>query len=622
MKTKSLKSEQGFVLITTMLMMAVLLTMFSAYFFTTNMEIGTSRMSKESASGFYAAEAGLNIRAETIRQTFVGYNVPAGPGPTSTAPCTGSNTGAADFICRSYAFNKQNVTTYIQEEAGNPKTIVIPAGELYQNLNAQEYRYTAYSKAVTNQNRTTAQLELKFKSRLVPLFQFAAFYNKDLEILPGPTMTLAGPVHTNHDLYLNTDNSNPGLSIQGQVSAGSDIYRGRKNQNLCNSNPVAIFNPTSGVNLIPSCSTRRLITTTDTTPYNGMLRFGVSPVEVPPPEALDATPGQVYWSRADLRLVLNLNASNVPDTTNASTGVEVRTASDSLDSGATNSLDDDLTNCPGSIAGRAVGATYPSQTTDGFYNNREAKQIRMLDVDLLALFNCIQRTSWFGTFKQLSDSTEGGIVLFLTVKGPQSTNTANNYGVRVRNGSELRSNVSGAPTIRGLTVVSDQAIYVQGNFNNVNKKPAAFLGDTFNILSQSWADTNSWNRTVTPAVPRALTSRIASATTVNAAVLAGTDTTGSIEGESGQGGAYNGGLENYPRFHENWTNINFTYRGSFVSLNRPRRQNGAWVYGGNYYTAPNRVWSYETAFNNAANLPPITPRFVYLRQELFVRDFD
>ncbi len=111
MNSMSDRKSRGFILISVMMMMAVLLTLFSSYFFITNMEIGTSRMSKDSVQGFYAAEAGLNVRAERIRQTFVGYNVPVGPGPTEPNPCTGGNVGANDFICANYSFNKQDNTT-------------------------------------------------------------------------------------------------------------------------------------------------------------------------------------------------------------------------------------------------------------------------------------------------------------------------------------------------------------------------------------------------------------------------------------------------------------------------------------------------------------------------------
>jgi hypothetical protein len=38
--------------------------------------------------------------------------------------------------------------------------------------------------------------------------------------------------------------------------------------------------------------------------------------------------------------------------------------------------------------------------------------------------------------------------------------------------------------------------------------------------------------------------------------------------------------------------------------------NGPWIYGAPQYTAPNRNWRYDTDFNNMANLPPMSPRFV------------
>jgi hypothetical protein len=57
-----------------------------------------------------------------------------------------------------------------------------------------------------------------------------------------------------------------------------------------------------------------------------------------------------------------------------------------------------------------------------------------------------------------------------------------------------------------------------------------------------------------------------------------------------------------------------------VSLGKPQHVTGSW--GAQSYNLPNRDWNYDVSFNNAANLPPITPRFVYLKQELFVRDYN
>ena len=50
--------------------------------------------------------------------------------------------------------------------------------------------------------------------------------------------------------------------------------------------------------------------------------------------------------------------------------------------------------------------------------------------------------------------------------------------------------------------------------------------------------------------------------------------------------------------------------------------NGGWVYGNPQYYPPSRDWHYDTDFDDAANLPPLSPRFTYIRQELFVRKFE
>ena len=67
----------------------------------------------------------------------------------------------------------------------------------------------------------------------------------------------------------------------------------------------------------------------------------------------------------------------------------------------------------------------------------------------------------------------------------------NNYGVRLTNGSELISPVAGSPAVAGLTIATDQAMYVQSDFNAANKIPAAVLADSLNVLSNGWSDADS-----------------------------------------------------------------------------------------------------------------------------------
>jgi len=76
------------------------------------------------------------------------------------------------------------------------------------------------------------------------------------------------------------------------------------------------------------------------------------------------------------------------------------------------------------------------------------------------------------------------------------------------------------------------------------------------------------------------------------------------------GGAYpnyGGGLENFPRFLENWGGVTMTYRGSLVSLfqsDYAKRRRWSWQ---NYYSPPARDWQFDLRFQDPNNLPPGTP---------------
>jgi hypothetical protein len=615
------RREEGFILVSTLLATALLLTFLAVYYTTTTHELASTRFSRNATTGFYSAEAGLNLRAEDIRGIFRGYNRPAGVSPGATSPCSGTNQGSGDYLCKTYSMNKRTVSTYVTEDASNPVMLTIPPGELYQNLNAQEYRYVTKSFAKNQQSQLEANLELHFRTRLVPLFQFAAFYDKDLEILPGPAMTLAGPVHTNGDLYLNAGTS---LGVDGQVTTAGNFWRGRKDgASSCDSNPVQVKNSSGTyVTVLPTCSTRTQMAQTPTLDgWGGTIRTKQLKVVVPEVESLDPTAGKVFWDKADLRIVAKVDANDLytgfevqgPTGANIAANVTTLTA-------CTGTAGYQSGGLSASVANKAVSAAY-------IWNTRENSWITVLDVDMQALFNCLHNSNWFGSSKPLSDSSDGGLVFHFTVSGNNSNAVKNKYGVRLRNGASLRASVAGATVPRGLTVVTNQAMYIMGNYNSLNKIPAAVMSDSLNVISSGWVDATdagaraaSPNHNTAPNTGTLYAQRVGATTTINSAFLSGTDVTGGAEGTTGQGGAYNGGLENYPRFHENWSGQNLVYRGSFVSLNKPRHVNGTW--GSQQYSPPNRDWNYDVSFNNAANLPPLTPRFVYLKQELFVRDFN
>jgi hypothetical protein len=165
--------------------------------------------------------------------------------------------------------------------------------------------------------------------------------------------------------------------------------------------------------------------------------------------------------------------------------------------------------------------------------------------------------------------------------------------VRVFNGLQLPS--------LGLTVATHDPLYVQGNYNQPvatnlgsartsTSLPASLVADAITVLSENWSDANSL-------LPES--SRNALPTTVNAAFL-----TGVVETTLGH---YSGGMENFPRFMENWGSANtFTYNGSMVRMFPSFLATNIWGQT-NVYNPPARNWTYDANFNTPTKLPPLTP---------------
>ncbi|MEB3193045.1 MAG: hypothetical protein VKL42_22105 [Snowella sp.] len=235
-----------------------------------------------------------------------------------------------------------------------------------------------------------------------------------------------------------------------------------------------------------------------------------------------------------------------------------------------------------------------------------------------------------GSFQNLglagSDSTEGGFVFHATIDKtnttsyPSASGNDSLYGFALVRGRQLPGLATTTTTLdpTGLTFVTDQAVYIQGDYNTLNWQPASFLADSLNVLSNAClnADMTIHKLSAQNCNTGSSAAKISpTATTINAAFLAGTDITNSTAAPG-----YNGGLENYPRFSEGWGGILVTYRGSFVSTGTPVHVSGTWA--NQAYGAPSRNWDYDTRFNTAENLPPLAPRFVYLKQESFSRNFN
>jgi hypothetical protein len=450
-----------------------------------------------------------------------------------------------------------------------------------------------------------------------PIFQFAVFYTDDLEIFPGPSMTLGGRVHSNASMYLG---SNGTLTVDtNYCRAIGGIYRHRKDDPSSSPGTVAIrkwvqdpydgSEPEEYVKMLSESQMDGLGVST-TSGYDSVFTAGWD--DNGDGDFLDAKdwlpwgPGALdLWSEPDgyasgagntVKSAVHGTSELVPPSVGSvamfeeadgggdyawSAGgeryVEVAAGTGTHDKGYFHENADlaILTYADGSweafdgdgndVTASLAGVVDVTKMVDARQSGGKNEKIRLTEIDL----------------EDLGDSglfPKNGL-LYLSSYGAGTGTDAK--GVMLTNGPELPG---------ALTVVTENSVYVHGDYNTKDKKGASVIADAVNLLS------NAWDGSKTTGLPSA------SETTFNLAFI-----TGNLETA---GKSYNGGLENLPRFHEDWSGVKCYLNGSFVNPWSSTYATGAWVYGGNRYTAPSRMYSYDEDFNDAANLPPYTPMAV------------
>jgi hypothetical protein len=172
----------------------------------------------------------------------------------------------------------------------------------------------------------------------------------------------------------------------------------------------------------------------------------------------------------------------------------------------------------------------------------------------------------------------------------------------------------------GLTIASENPVYVQGNYNasagnssglviNETHVPAAIVADAVTLLSNNWTDQRSFR------YPNAAASRPASTTGYRFGAVAGKGLSfphcGGYCGSSEFLFGTDGGVGNFLRLLEDWNapNASVNYRGSLISLFISNQATGTFKYNTNVYDYANRNFSFDTDFLTPELLPPGTPMF-------------
>lgn len=415
---------------------------------------------------------------------------------------------------------------------------------------AATYRVLAQAQDLDARQPLIGGVQQDVQIALVPIFQFAIFYNLDLEVNPGAKMDISGRVHCNYNIYAQP--AAP-LTFLGDVTAAGQIILNKKP-----GDPVSrtVSTTTFQGEHDAGVMTLHLPIGTTNTPQAVRQIVEIPPVNESPNSELGR---QRFYNLADVVILVK------------DSGVEVRGG--------------------GLGNGNGMNIHWSSvsnwiRTGVSFYDQREQKTMQVTELDLDKF------KTWNAQPTNALRNALGRDINSIYIADLRTMASGQLPGVRLVNGSVL-------PPL-GLTVATPDPLYVKGDFNasgsslgthnTSNTKPAALIADSITLLSGSWNDANS---------TKSISSRVASATTVNAAFLAGI-----VETVSGH---YSGGVENFPRFLENWSGKKLTYNGSMIVLYQSRFATGYWPGTGTVYNPPNRDWAFDTNFLNPDKLPPLCP---------------
>jgi hypothetical protein len=466
----------------------------------------------------------------------------------------------------------------------------------FTGLVAQRTDYVVTAE-VTGPRGSRARLSQTVQYMQIPLFQFAVFYGKgvDLEITPSPPMTIKGRVHANSNLHTYAGTS---LKFDDKVTTAGHLYRYIK---FLEGNPAAYkLNPEikaadgtyktldfdyevknitfDGSTNSWDASDAAYWKDTALSRFGGTLMdsdMGVKELNLPLPDLLTNP------SKADVISHQIIEKGSVGDSQALKDAklyyqADLRIVDDKAYDKAGNTVN--INKCKDANNKQAV-------RKETFYDGREKMDMQVTQIDVGALTSC-------------GVMPANGILY----ASPRPGSPVKGEGIRLVNGTELPK--------QGLTVVSDNMIYIRGDYNTVNKVSASVMGDAITVLSNNWEKNNSDKKG-----KDSISSRPASDTTVNAAFALGPgyESDPSIVNGIPHG---NGQLENVIRLLEDWRpsgNLkNFNYTGSIISLWHSQNAQGQWgcckslPWG--YYDPPTRNWAFDPSF--LSNPPPGTPMAV------------
>lgn len=169
----------------------------------------------------------------------------------------------------------------------------------------------------------------------------------------------------------------------------------------------------------------------------------------------------------------------------------------------------------------------------------------------------------------------------------------------------------------GLTVASENPVYVQGDYNaqpngvlNGTYVAESVIADAVTFLSDNWNDVNSFAFPYGSGGVITNGGRNAVSTTYRMAIVGGKGVPFNLTGVAGTAAAdygTDGGAHNFLRYVENWGGDTLYYTGSIVSLYYNHQAVGLYKCCNTVYSPPTRDYTFDKQFLTPSLLPPQTP---------------
>ena len=473
------------------------------------------------------------------------------------------------------------------------------------------------------------------------LFQFAVFYQGNIEIAAGGNMTITGPISTNASAYMGSQTgykltiSDTAYYFQDYNGASDPLSgetdrlvgSGALSDPVYNPNPLAPDPPDQAaqraLQVVKNASQSSFIGGVDVatdiatypTAYEN-LQNQVDPNEVyraviaPPPldtnghlipEDPVVQESRMYNTAA---LVVTISQSSLASTPTVHVGYA---STDALNPGANLSAYD------GDFSANINNIIPPAQTrvlmNDPREMNAGASGVNLTTVNVGALNTAIQAA--ITADPSLAAAYNGVVYIYdKTNNAPTSQGgigaPGNLNGILLTQGQTTPAVNDQNSNPLGFSVVSNNGIYIQGDYNTTQisvggtmvNNPAAILGDAITAVSAGWSVNEQNTQKITDRPSNADGS--GSIMTINAAILTGNTPSNS------SGNVNSGGVQNLVRMIEDWydpnppTGLTLTLNGSLGQLFTSKFFTGNYVGNG-----------HQAAINDSVYIQPKTRNFSY-----------